>query len=170
VAARRDASPSVHWAGGEVRRFRGRLYAIRESATTTSATAKTVRVRRAWHWREVRRFELGEEQGVLRLVSDPHGSLSTASLPAVLWVGVREGGERLALEADGPRHALKELLRVARLPPWERRRLPILFDCKSGMAAVVAVADLLVAAPFRATGKSKGAKGRLRLVWEGRFC
>ena len=111
---------------------------------------------------------------MLRLVADPHGPLNAGSLPAVLWVGVREGGEKLALEAGGPRRALKELLRVATLPPWEREALPMLFDGKTRGAAVVAVADLLVAAAFRATGRapvgSKGVKGRLRLVWEGRFC
>jgi hypothetical protein len=48
--------------------------------------------------------------------------------------------------------------------------LPILFDRKAGAAQVVAVADLLIAAPFRASVDDKGARGRLRLVWEGRFC
>lgn len=170
AAARPDANPIVRWAGGEVRRFRGRLYAMRESAPK----AKASQDRRAWRWRTARRFELGEGRGVLRLVADPHGPLNAGSLPAVLWVGVREGGEKLALEAGGPRRALKELLRVATLPPWEREALPMLFDGKTRGAAVVAVADLLVAAAFRATGRapvgSKGVKGRLRLVWEGRFC
>jgi tRNA(Ile)-lysidine synthase len=161
AAARQDASPSVRWSGGEVRRFRGRLYAMRE------ASPKAPRERRPWRWRTARRFELGEGQGVLRLVADPHGPLSAKALPAVLWVGAREGGEKLTLEAGGPRRALKELLRVATLPPWEREALPILFDGKTRAAAVVAVADLLVATAFRATSP---AKGRLRLVWEGRFC
>jgi tRNA(Ile)-lysidine synthase len=173
AAARHDASPSVRWAGGEVRRFRGRLYAIRstamhEPAMRAPATkSKAPRERRPWRWRSERRFELGEGRGVLRLVADPHGPLSAKALPAVLWVGAREGGEKLALEAGGPRRALKELLRVATLPPWEREALPILFDSKTRAAAVVVVADLLVATAFRATSP---AKGRLRLVWEGRFC
>ncbi len=183
AAARPDANPIVRWAGGEVRRFRGRLYAMRESATREpamrkparrEASPKAPRDRRAWRWRTKRRFELGEGRGVLRLVADPHGSINAESLPAVLWVGVREGGEKLALESGGPRRALKELLRLATLPPWERGAMPMLFDGKTRAAAVVAVADLLVAAAFRATGRapvgSKGAKGRLRLVWEGRFC
>ncbi len=178
AAARADANPIVRWTGGEVRRFRGRLYAMRGSAmreptarmsaTRKSATnATTPRDRQAWRWRTTRRFDLGEGRGVLRLVTDPHGPLNAESLPAVLWVGVREGGEKLALEPGGPRRALKELLRVATLPPWEREALPIVFDGKTPAAAVVAVADLLVAAAFRPTGC---AKGRLRLVWEGRFC
>jgi tRNA(Ile)-lysidine synthase len=184
AAARQDASPSVRWSGGEVRRFRGRLYAMpepamreaamRKAASKASTRPKRSRDRRAWRWRAARRFDLGEGRGVLRLVADPHGALSAEALPATLWVGVREGGEKLAPEAGGPRRALKELLRVATLPPWEREALPILFDGKTGNAAVVAVGDLLVAAAFRATGRasvdSKGAKGRLRLVWEGRFC
>jgi tRNA(Ile)-lysidine synthase len=181
AAARADANPIVRWTGGEVRRFRDRLYAMRgsamreptarKSATRKSATnAKTPHNREAWRWRTTRRFDLGEGRGVLRLVTNPHGPLNAESLPAVLWVGVREGGEKLALEPGGPRRALKELLRVATLPPWEREALPIVFDGKTRAAAVVAVADLLVAAPFRTTVSSNGAKGHLRLVWEGRFC
>lgn len=175
AAARPDATPFVCWTGGEVRRFRGRLYAIRKPARReASPRVKSPQDRRAWWWKTARRFELGEGRGELRLVADPHGSLNAGSLPAVLWVGVREGGERLALEVGGPRHSLKELLRVATLPPWEREVLPILFDGETHAAAVVAVADLLVAAAFRATGRptvgSRRAKGRLRLVWEGRFC
>jgi len=170
AAARPDATPFVRWTGGEVRRFRGRLYAMRE----TTSKSKVPRDRQAWRWRGARHFELGGGRGLLRLVADPHGPLTAKSLPAVLWVGVREGGEKLALEVGGPRHSLKELLRVATLPPWEREVLPILFDGETRAAAVVAVADLLVAAAFRATGRptvsSKRAKGRLRLVWEGRFC
>jgi tRNA(Ile)-lysidine synthase len=166
-AARRDATPSVRWAGGEVRRFRGRLYALREAVPTS---AKLSPDRQAWRWRRSRRFELGAGRGVLRLVADPHGPFCAASLPEVLWIGAREGGEKVVLESGGPRRALKEVLRVASLPPWERAVLPILFDRKAGAAQVVAVADLLIAAPFRASVDDKGARGRLRLVWEGRFC
>lgn len=174
-AARADAMPSVRYAGGEVRRFRGRLYALPPARPPALPTS-----RRAWDWRRQSSFDLGEGRGALRWVRDPHGPVNAGSLPEVLWVGGRGGGEKLALETDGPRHALKELLREAALPPWERESLPIVFDQRGVRAEVVAVADRLVAAPFRAMGRSRAgrrpagrsprARGRLRLVWEGRFC
>lgn len=164
-AARVDATPSVRWSSGEVRRFRGRLYAL--------AAARAIALpahRRAWDWRRASPFDLGEGSGVLRLVRDPHGPLDARSLPDRLWVGGRRGGEKLALVAGGPRHALKELLREAALPPWEREGLPLVFDRRAGSAQVVAVADRLVAAAFRASERSRAPRQRLRLVWERHFC
>lgn len=45
-----------------------------------------------------------------------------------LRLRVRQGGESLRLHAGGPRRAVKDLLREARVPPWWRERLPML-DC-----------------------------------------
>ena len=40
---------------------------------------------------------------------------------------VRQGGESLRPHARRPRRSLKNLLQEARLPPWLRDRLPLLF-------------------------------------------
>lgn len=166
-AARADANPFVSWAGGEVRRFRGRLYALAAIGAEVGARSRDG-ARRNWNWRRRKRFELGAGAGTLRLVADRHGSIDARSLPPQLWVGTRRGGERLAIKPGGARQTLKELLRSSAVPPWERERLPILYDGAQS-AAVVAVADLFVAAAHLAHGDATPARSRFRLVWEGRF-
>jgi tRNA(Ile)-lysidine synthase len=169
-AARRDAQPQVRWEGGEVRRFRGLLYAF-ASAGSMNAVAVTPPSLQ-WSWRRRRRLALGEGLGALRLVADPHGELAAASLPATLWVGAREGGEKLVTAAGGPQRPLKELLRVAAVLPWDRGRLPVLFDSAPGAAArrVVAIPGIGTAVAYRALPGVTPVRGRLRLVWEGGFC
>ena len=54
-------------------------------------------------------------------------------------------------------HALKHVLQSRGVPPWERARLPLLCD---GQDRVLAVADLLYAAPFDAWLRDHGARLR----------
>ncbi|MBN9127438.1 MAG: tRNA lysidine(34) synthetase TilS, partial [Nitrosospira sp.] len=43
-------------------------------------------------------------------------------------VRMRRGGERLRPDRNRPRRSLKNLLREASLPPWERDALPLIFS------------------------------------------
>lgn len=162
-AARGDAQPVVRWAGGEVRRFRGELYAYRtppmEALGGSGSTASRARRPLSWQWARGRTQVLGENLGRWRLRRDPHGLLDAARLPARLTVRWRVGGERVAVRPGGPRVAVKELLRAAGVLPWARERVPLLYAGRR----LVAVADLAVAAPFRAEGSRRG--GRLTLEW-----
>jgi tRNA(Ile)-lysidine synthase len=183
-AARADAQPRVRWPGGEVRRFRGRLYAFRPPAAAAEPTAAAPRSRtaatpvrqatperRPWRWRGGRRFDLDAGRGTLRLLADPHGEFDAGSLPPTLWVGGREGGEGLVTQVGGPRRALKELLRTAAIPPWERTGLPVLFatSAQDG-GGVIAVAGVCMATAYRAIPGKTASRHRLRLVWESDFC
>jgi tRNA(Ile)-lysidine synthase len=40
----------------------------------------------------------------------------------------RRGGERIRLAANRPTHAVKKLLQEARMPPWERENLPLIWS------------------------------------------
>jgi hypothetical protein len=64
---------------------------------------------------------------------------------------------------------VKELLRLAELPPWEREGLPVLYAVEHA-DEIVAVGDLFVAANYRTMPGLTPASERMRLVWEGRFC
>lgn len=46
---------------------------------------------------------------------------------AVVTLGVRQGGERLRLRAEGPTRTLKNLLQEQAVPPWQRARLPLMW-------------------------------------------
>ena len=43
-------------------------------------------------------------------------------------IRMRQGGERLRLDCNRPRRSLKNLLREASLPPWDREALPLMFS------------------------------------------
>ena len=63
--ARRDASPVVTWAGAEVRRYRGMLYAgVPQQASITPFETPD------WAWQARRSLELGPGLGSIRLVRD----------------------------------------------------------------------------------------------------
>lgn len=156
-AARRDAQPFVRWQGGEVRRFRARLYFFPPLAVSRS-NARPI-VPGEWSWTRGRPYELGPGRGALRLRVDPQGSIARDTLPPRLSVRSRVPGATVTLHPGGPTHAVKELLRVRGILPWERDRLPVVCDG----AQIVSVGGLFVTAPYQATGAGRG--GRLRLEW-----
>ncbi len=160
--ARRDAAPLVAWPGAEVRRHRGRLYALPTAAASTDTPESRKRPTRgearAWRWRRARPFDLGDGLGTLVLRHDPRGPIDGATLPVTLRVRFRAGGERLRTDPGGPRRTVKELLRAAAVLPWMRARLPLVHAGN----ALVAVADLFVDATF---GARDGSRARYRLDW-----
>ena len=95
----------------------------------------------------------------------PHGTLAftpEAAAPMRLarpaaardeWrVRARRGGERLRLDAAGPRRSLKSLLQRSGMPVWERDALPLVF-CGDVLAAVPGVG---VDPAFRAPAGAQG--------------
>jgi tRNA(Ile)-lysidine synthase len=46
-----------------------------------------------------------------------------------LQVRLRSGGERLQPDARRPRRTLKNLFQEAGVPPWQRKKLPLLYRC-----------------------------------------
>ncbi len=96
--ARADGAPALRWDAGEVRRYRGRLYALAPGAVSGSF-----------------RLVAGQEGG-LRL---PGGEDTS--------IRFRAGGESLRPHPGRPRRRLKDLCREAGIVPWMRERLPLVF-------------------------------------------
>lgn len=118
-----DRQPCVRWPGVEVRRYRDLLYAMRPLQLPPP------------EWQG--RFDGGElalplDLGVLRL----RGASAQARLAAPLQVRFRRGGESLRLHGSGPSRELRDLLQEAGVPPWQRARLPLLFDADDRLLAV----------------------------------
>ena len=161
-AARVDAQPIVRWQGGEVRRFRQRLHPLAPPKAQTDVIADARSIEKRWRWRRQPVLELGAGLGRLRWVQDANGEIAAERLPAVLQVAARVGGERIRLRAGGPNHTVKELLRERGVVPWEREQVPLVFANDT----LALVADLFVAASFRANPAEDRPQQRLRLVWE----
>jgi tRNA(Ile)-lysidine synthase len=149
LAARLDGSPALHWDAGEVRRYRGRLYAFAPFPPAAApAEAAPGRV-----------LELGAGLGCFELVSGNAGGLR-APLDAPATVRFRAGGESLRPHPGRPRKRLKDLCQEAGVVPWMRGRLPLVYVGER----LAAVGDLWIDADFAA-----GAGGpALKPVWTGR--
>ncbi len=79
-------------------------------------------------WRGESKLSLPELGGTLALKKCRGAGISLARLISLaVTVRRRIGGERLRPHAGRPRRSLKNLLQEARIPPWLRDRLPLLF-------------------------------------------
>ncbi len=149
--ARPDAQPVVSWGAASVRRHRGLLYAVPQLAAAPGLPLR-------WDRSREPQLQLWAGLGRLRLVGHPQGPIALARLPRVLEVSARRGGERLRLQAGGPRRPLKDLLREAGVLPWWRDQLPLI----RAAGRLVAVADLWIDVEFRAGPQTQR---RARFEW-----
>lgn len=145
--ARADAAPALRWDAGEVRRYRGRLYAFARLPLPAAPSPAG------------RALELGPGLGCFRLVEGSEGGLfppahQTAS------IRFRAGGETLQPHPRRPRKRLKDLYQEAGVVPWMRDRLPLVYVGER----LAAVGDLWIDAEFAAPA----GQPALKPVWEGR--
>ena len=151
VEARADAEPVVRWESGELRRYRGRLYAMQPLIEPPTGTFRLDGAMAA--------VDLGGGLGRIGLAAGDQGGLD-AALAADIVVRFRAGGESLRPHPARPRKRLKHLCQEAGIVPWMRERLPLLF----AGSRLAAVGDLWIDAEFAV------APGRPALspVWWGR--
>jgi len=144
-----DAVPLITWAGGELRRYRGQVYAMSPLEPLDSAAVLS------WQWQE-RPLELPAALGTLMAHSSVSGNNNEADLGLSLaqceaqpiTIRFRQGGERCRLGGREHHHELKGLLQQAGVPPWQRDRIPLIY-LGDQLAAVV---GLFYCAPFQAEG------------------
>ncbi|MEX1993369.1 MAG: tRNA lysidine(34) synthetase TilS [Steroidobacteraceae bacterium] len=151
AGARVDAQPLVRWPEGELRRYRGRLYAMPQSApwrVAAEAGGDGSRV-----------VDLGPGFGKFSLRPGEQGGLRLP-LAAPPSIRFRAGGEALRPAAGRPRKRLKDLCQEAGIVPWVRPRLPLVFVGER----LAAVGDLWIDADFAAPP----GVAALAPVWSGR--
>ncbi len=119
LPAAEDANPLVSWRGGEVRRYRGELYALRPDATP-AATHRII----PWDGKQALHLNnrmliphLVKGQGVNRQLIE-QGRLS---------VRFRQGGEKCQPVGRVHHHSLKKLFQEWAVPPWQREQVPLLY-------------------------------------------
>ncbi|MDT8402969.1 tRNA lysidine(34) synthetase TilS [Sulfuriflexus sp.] len=151
LGAAQDRNPHLEWSGVELRRYRGRLYAmppLRRVATDWC---------RDWNLQE-------------KVVLPWSGQLSSQpavgeglradirDTPARIQLRLRQGGERCRPAGRDRHHSLKKLFQEAGIPPWQRQRIPLVFVGDE----LAAVPGLCVCEPFAAP---KGGEG-LYIDWQ----
>ena len=132
VTAREDTQLAIDLGPFQLRQFEGRLCVV----PVRAAMPLHGYLR---HWRGERELALPELGGVLVMAPARGGGLSLARLREhPVAIRARVGGERLQPDHGRPRRTLKNLLQEARIPPWERERLPLLF-CGGDLVWVPAI-------------------------------
>lgn len=128
--AREDATPRLAWRGAELRRYRDLLHALRERAAPQTG----------WRidWDGCAPVDL--PQGFGRLALEP-----ARPFDHPLVVAPRRGGERIL--QHGLQRPLRLRLQELGVPPWQRERLPLLFDAQGTLHAA---GDLILSDTFLA--------------------
>lgn len=122
-----ERSGGLRWPPLDLRLYHGRLYLVRPFERPVED--------RAW--------DLGGDlclagRIVRRRRVDGRG-LKEDAVKAGVTVGFRRGGEKCRLPRRRHRHSLKKILQDARVPPWQRGRIPLIYR-DGEIAAVVGVA------------------------------
>ncbi len=120
LAAKQDARVLVELGEFNLRRHAGNLHLVRSASAPPAHYKK--------FWRGEKEVALPALGGILTMVRSRGAGISVARLSGrPVTVQVRRGGERLQPDCRRPRRSLKNLLQEARIPPWERERLPLIF-------------------------------------------
>lgn len=133
-----DAEPVVCWDGNEARRYRDQLFAFTALPTHDS--------------NQVLDWQGGDEQllesagGTLRRIETLGSGIRACIAGQRLQIRFRRGGESILRAGHAHHHPLKKLFQEDGLPPWERRRVPLIY-CDDNL---VAVAGLWVSEGFHA--------------------
>ena len=144
IGARDDAAPVLRWPGGEVRRYRGRLYAGAPLPACNPCGERP--------WKDLS-TPLALEQG--RLWAQPErgrGLAARCASRGALRVRFRRGGERCRPSGRAHSQTLKRLFQEYGVPPWERARVPLLHEGRE----LVAVAGWWICQGFEAAPDEPG--------------
>jgi tRNA(Ile)-lysidine synthase len=151
LASRPDASPCVRWSGFEVRRYRDRLYLLRQAPVRDPG--------RRLAWSLDGNLELPDAGGTLHARRASGHGLRVAAVSGPVAVAFRQGGERCRPAGRPHHHSLKKLLQECGVPPWERPRIPLIYVGNQ----LAAVAGFWVCEPFCAAPGEPG----FAIEWSG---
>lgn len=116
-----DRQACFAWQQVQVRRWRQCLYLVQPTAAWPAAWST--------YWDGTQPLQLPD--GATLALHGPQA----LRFDHRLLVCARHGGERIVLPQRRHSHRLKHLLQASDLPPWERERLPILWDGVQVLAA-----------------------------------
>jgi tRNA(Ile)-lysidine synthase len=166
LPAAADTEAEFAWAGAVIHRWRDLLHAGHErealpqewssewsmDAPLLLPTGDRLELDMA------RRSDVGREPSPFRQPAQEPATRVAPTFDTHVRVHARAGGERILLPGRTHSHALKHVLQQLGVPPWERRRLPLLSDAAGNL---LAAGDLAYSAAFDAWLREHG----VRLIW-----
>ncbi len=113
-----DALPELNWAAVKIQRYQGELYAL------SAQSELDVQKRYSWNLNA----PLLLPHGQLRAEKSQGVGLSIARCGDDLAVRFRQGGEKIQLSGHAHHQELKKLMQQWQVPPWQRERIPLLYQ------------------------------------------
>jgi tRNA(Ile)-lysidine synthase len=145
LSVARDAKLQLVFGNTEVRAFRGTVHVQQTHKSPGSGWSLT--------WQGEKERAIAELGGTLRFAQCKGMGIGLQKLTEQpVTIRLRQGGERLRPDCKRPCRSLKNLLREASLPPWERQKLPLIFIRDH----LVCVPGIGVDCDFQATGNEQG--------------
>lgn len=137
VGAAEDRSPRVAWGAHELRRHANDLYLLEREPPPLA---------REYVWQPCEGgLVIPELKLELRLENLRAAGLRLPAAAETLYIRFRDGGERIRLKGREHSHSLKKLLQERGVPPWLRARLPLLYDGRGRLLAVLGLEPPLIA-------------------------
>lgn len=135
IAAREDSDPILSGQGFSIRRYRDRLYCLKQSEQEPPQDMV---------WLPQQLFIEFPPHRKLSYVASTTGILQEQWQKAKVTVKFRSGGEKIRLPYRKETHTLKKLFQEAGIPPWERERMPLVYLNNK----LAAVGELWISADF----------------------
>lgn len=126
LAARKDSDPVLSGQGYCVRRYRDKLYCLKQA--TTEARQDII-------WPAGQSSLTVANDEILSCAPSSAGILREQWHNSTIVVKFRSGGEKICLPGRKGHHPLKNLFQEAGIPPWERQIIPLVY-LNSELAAV----------------------------------
>lgn len=125
---RKDAASVVHWKDVEVRRYRDDLYAFKPLERHDAGAVL--------EWDVTKPLKLPADLGVLHpdILKDHGIDLKTAKN---ITVRFRQGSERCKMKGRTGTHELKKIFQENGIPPWQRDRVPLIYQDDELVAFIV---------------------------------
>jgi tRNA(Ile)-lysidine synthase len=145
--AREDAAVCIAYGNWQVRRYQGKVYALRALAEFDRS------LELPWHG------EAGLDWPALNTQlhfkhTESTGISLTKLQRAPVTLRLRQDGETLRPHPNGPMRTLKNLLQERKIPPWYRDRLPLLY-CGEELVGAPGIA---IAAEYQASEDESGVQ------------
>ncbi|MEX2474006.1 tRNA lysidine(34) synthetase TilS [Marinobacter sp.] len=122
-----DRKPELRGQGFALRRFHGWVYLVPDQPPEPVASQRLL---------PDHPVVLGPWRMALKPGATPVGP------PPPIRISTRRGGERVRPRPGGPSKPLKKWLQEQRVPPWERARIPLVFEGPESHGELVGVGDL----------------------------
>jgi tRNA(Ile)-lysidine synthase len=116
LTAKEDAQPLVEWAGGQVRRFQTRLYALCELSEFTNNVLE---------WDLQNDLVVGDK--ILTASHTKGMGIASSKISQDVTVKFRQVGEKIKLPNQKVTKDLKKLLQEWGVPPWLRQSIPLIY-------------------------------------------